>query len=113
MYYTSTLESEKPYLKHWTYFDLQSKIIYKAEEKGIRVVKVNPKCTSLRCSACGYISKENRKNQAEFLCVKCYYRDNADYNAARNLSIPQIDRLIEKQLKEQESEENEAGANPK
>lgn len=108
------LESEKPYLKHWTYFDLQSKIIYKAEEKGIRVVKVNPKYTSLRCSACGYISKENRKNQAEFHCVNCDdYQHNADYNAARNLSIPQIDRLIEKQLKEQESEENEAGANPK
>ena len=107
------LESEKPYLKHWTYFDLQSKIIYKAEEKGIRVVKVNPKCTSLRCSACGYISKENRKNQAKFLCVNCGYRHNADYNAAQNLSIPQIDRLIEKQLKKQESEENEAGANPK
>lgn len=109
------LESEKPYLKHWTYYDLQSKIIYKAEEKGIRVVKVNPKCTSIRCSACGYISKENRKNQEEFLCVNvnCGYHHNADYNAARNLSIPQIDRLIEKQLKEQESEENEAGANPK
>ena len=107
------LESEKPYLKHWTYYDLQSKIIYKAEEKGIRVVKVNPKCTSRRCSACGYISKENRKNQAEFLCVNCGYHHNADYNAAQNLSIPQIDRLIEKQLKEQESEENEAGANPK
>lgn len=107
------LESEKPYLKHWTYFDLQSKIIYKAEEQGIRVVKVNPKCTSRRCSACGYISKENRKNQAEFLCVNCGYHHNADYNAAQNLSIPQIDRLIEKQLKEQESEENEAGANPK
>lgn len=108
-----SLESEKPYLKHWTYYDLQSKIIYKAEEKGIRVVKVNPKCTSLRCSECGYISKKNRKSQAEFFCIKCEYHPDADYNAARNLSIPQIDQLIEKQLKKQESEENEAGANPK
>ena len=45
-------------LQHWTYYDLQSKIEYKAAEQGIQVIKINPKFTSLRCSQCGCIHKD-------------------------------------------------------
>jgi IS605 OrfB family transposase len=52
---------------------------------GIEVSLVNPAFTSQQCSKCGYISKENRKTQEKFLCVKCGYEINADYNASINI----------------------------
>lgn len=42
--------------------------------------------TSLRCSDCGWIDKNSRKNQAEFLCSTCGFSVNADVNAAMNIA---------------------------
>lgn len=91
------------FLKNWTYYDLQNKIEYKAAEKGIKVVYVEPKYTSQRCSVCGYIDRDNRKTQKSFICLnpncKNYNKEvNADYNASQNLSIRDIDKVIEKEL---------------
>lgn len=88
------------FLKDWTYYDLQQKIEYKAKEKGIEVKYISPKYTSLRCSKCGYISKDNRTNRDEFYCIKCGYKEHADYNASQNISIEDIDKIIEKKLKQ-------------
>jgi putative transposase len=86
------------FLKSWTYYDLQKKIEQKAKVAGIEVRKINPQYTSQRCSRCGCIDENNRKNQAEFKCVTCGYSTNADYNAARNIAIPGIDEIIAKQI---------------
>jgi putative transposase len=51
-----------------------------------RIEKINPAYTSQRCSACGHIAAENRKNQALFACVACNFACNADVNAARNIA---------------------------
>jgi putative transposase len=51
-----------------------------------RVQKVKAAYTSQRCSACGYVAAESRKNQAIFACVSCRYACNADVNAARNIA---------------------------
>ena len=51
-----------------------------------RVEKVPPAYTSQRCSACGHVAKENRENQADFLCTACGYACNADVNAAKNIA---------------------------
>ena len=56
-----------------------------AEKKGGEVIEVDPKFTSQKCSCCGYISKENRKSQSKFRCVKCNFRLNADLNASLNI----------------------------
>ncbi|MEV5079015.1 transposase [Streptomyces sp. NPDC056159] len=45
--------------------------------------------TSLRCSACGWIEKNSRKSQAEFVCVSCGFSCNADENAAQNVAAGQ------------------------
>lgn len=78
------------FLKNWTYFDLQQKIIEKAAKYGIVVKKVNARNTSKKCSCCGHISKDNRPKgkmgQAYFKCVKCGYEVNADFNAAMNIA---------------------------
>lgn len=49
------------------------------------VVKVDPKYTSQQCNQCGHISKDNRKSQSQFECVKCGHKDNADINASHNI----------------------------
>lgn len=89
------------FLKNWTYYDLQTKIINKAAEFGIKVVKVSPQYTSQRCSCCGHISSKNRKGQADFCCVKCGNKMNADKNAAINISTIGIEKMIEHQCREQ------------
>lgn len=88
------------FLKNWTYYDLQNKIKYKAETAGIDVVLIDPKYTSQRCSCCGYISAENRKTQAEFVCQECGFELNADYNAARNIATKDIEKIIKKRCED-------------
>ena len=85
-------------LKNWSYYDLQNKITYKANENGIEVIKINPKFTSKRCSICGNIHMENRdckKDQANFTCKICGHHENADINASKNIALPYIDKIIE------------------
>lgn len=86
-------------LQHWTYYDLQTKIKNKAAEAGITVKMISPGYTSQRCSQCGNIDKANRPTQDTFLCTACGYKTNADYNASQNISIPDIDKIIQKEKK--------------
>ncbi|WP_234477418.1 transposase [Streptomyces sp. MBT65] len=51
-----------------------------------RVEDVPAPYTSLRCSACGWIDKNSRKSQAEFVCSHCGFTCNADTNAATNVA---------------------------
>jgi IS605 OrfB family transposase len=99
------------FLKNWSYYDLQQKIQYKAEEVGITIIFILPNYTSLRCNNCGFIDYENRnckQNQAKFQCVVCDNgkinekgkgKVNADINAARNIALPNIENIILEQLK--------------
>ncbi|MDV3428310.1 MAG: transposase, partial [Bacillota bacterium] len=101
------------FLKNWSYYDLQQKIKYKAEQEGIEVIFINPMYTSQRCNECGFIDKKNRdckKNQAKFECINCANGHvnknnkgivNADINAARNIALPDIEEIILEQLKTQ------------
>ena len=57
-----------------------------AAEAGRRFVAVDPKYTSQICSQCGFKHPDNRKTQADFACLLCGYQDNADHNAAVNIS---------------------------
>ena len=43
----------------------------------------SPFKTSQECSKCGHIEKGNRLSQESFVCQKCGYSDNADYNASK------------------------------
>lgn len=98
----SGINEKETFLKNWTYYDLQKKIEYKAKQFGIEVVKIKPAYTSQRCSKCGNIHKENRTKQDKFECKTCGFTVNADVNAARNIAIKDIEKIIEDQLKAQE-----------
>ncbi len=60
---------------------LKAKLAYKSA----RLIEVNPKHTSQRCSKCGLIDKNNRPSQAVFRRLACGHQDNADINAALNI----------------------------
>lgn len=54
-----------------------------------RIEDVPAPYTSLRCSLCGWIDKNSRKSQAEFVCSSCGFTCNADTNAAVNVAAGQ------------------------
>ena len=58
---------------------------YKLEQRGGKLIKVDPKNTSRTCPRCGLVSAENRKSQATFACIGCGYRSNADEVGAINI----------------------------
>ncbi|MHB1974638.1 MAG: RNA-guided endonuclease InsQ/TnpB family protein, partial [Acidimicrobiales bacterium] len=58
---------------------------YKCKIADVPFVKVNPAYTSQRCHQCGHTCKESRESQAVFLCRRCAWTGNADYNAAVNI----------------------------
>ena len=58
---------------------------YKAADAGRRIEEIDPRYTSQQCSECGFISKDNRKTQADFACTSCGHTDNADLNGAVNI----------------------------
>lgn len=84
-------------LSSWPISDLQNKIRYKAEEVGVEVRFVAARFTSQRCYKCGHIEEGNRRDE-RFSCLSCGHEADADYNAAQNLSLPDIEELIAQEL---------------
>lgn len=58
---------------------------YKSIQDGGTLVKVDPAFTSQTCPVCNHVSKENRKTQQKFKCVRCGYKENADIVASNNI----------------------------
>jgi Transposase and inactivated derivatives len=65
---------------------VRDKLKFKLDERGIRYRSVQPAYSSQECSHCGFILSMNRRSQAEFECLWCGYKANADENAAANLA---------------------------
>ena len=85
-------ESGRFILRNWSYFELQNMIEYKAKAKNIQVKYIDPAYTSQTCHVCGHQNKEQRLSQSEFVCMNetCETAGeviNADYNAAKNISL--------------------------
>jgi len=98
----SGINERDKFLKNWPYYELQEYIKYKANERGIDVRYITPKYTSQRCSGCGHIAEGNRKSQSDFICSLCGYKANADFNAAKNIALPDIEKRIKDELEKQE-----------
>jgi len=71
-------------LSYWTIGLIKEAIYSKAKEDGVFLVSVNPSRTSIQCSQCGYIDKNNRKFD-KFICQKCGYSSHSDLNASLNI----------------------------
>uniref|UniRef100_UPI00356ABF63 RNA-guided endonuclease InsQ/TnpB family protein n=1 Tax=Salinigranum sp. TaxID=1966351 RepID=UPI00356ABF63 len=75
----------------WAFRRLYEYVEYKAEEYGVKVVQVDPRNTSKRCSTCGFTYSDNRSGEA-FCCQKCGYENHADYNASKNIGLQYLRR---------------------
>lgn len=83
----------------WSYFDLEQKLIYKAQKSGQKVIKVDAHYTSQTCPKCGHIEKNNRdKRNHIFCCCNCDYKSNDDRIGAMNLYRKGIEYLAESQV---------------
>ncbi|WP_132059056.1 RNA-guided endonuclease InsQ/TnpB family protein [Halorussus amylolyticus] len=72
----------------WLFSRLLSLVEYRAAERDIAVVEVNPEYTSQRCMECGFTHPQNRDLDAgQFECLKCGASANDDYNAAKNIAF--------------------------
>jgi IS605 OrfB family transposase len=78
----------------WAFYQLGSFIEYKATERGVKVVYVDPKYTSQRCPKCGIASKNSRHKHI-FKCSSCGYTANADLNAAFNIRQVYLNTLAD------------------
>ena len=70
----------------WSFAQLKSFIVYKAEERGCTVAGVDPRHTSQTCSCCGHVARNNRRSRGRFVCRVCGFELHADLNAARNIA---------------------------
>jgi len=69
-------------LHSWAFAQLGAFVEYKAQRAGVPLVYVDPAYTSQECAECHHIEKENRVDQALFICRGCGVVAHADRNAS-------------------------------
>jgi putative transposase len=67
------------------WFEFRRQLDYKLNWSGGYLIAVPPHNTSRSCPRCGHVAKENRKTQAQFVCVNCEYENHADVVGAINV----------------------------
>jgi putative transposase len=73
-------------LHGWSFAQLRSFIMYKAEARGCTVGGVDPRHTSQTCPKCNFVSRHNRRSRSFFQCRECGYSLHADLVGARNIA---------------------------
>ena len=64
---------------------LKQEVEHIARKYDIAVSTVQASYTSKMCPVCGCIEDGNRLRQETFECIECGHKDNADFNAAKNI----------------------------
>lgn len=67
------------------WYEFRRQLEYKLAWAGGTVLAIPPRNTSRTCPCCGHICADNRKTQADFLCVQCGHAGHADLVAAINI----------------------------
>lgn len=68
----------------WTYRRVITRIQQRAQENRVRLVRVDPRNTSRRCSDCGTVSNLSRRGE-NYKCVICTFTADSDTNGALNV----------------------------
>lgn len=80
---------------------LKQEVEHIARNYNIAVSTIHASYTSKMCPMCGCIEDENRQNQETFECVECGYKDNADFNAAKNIRNRVLVTVLQESLLKQ------------
>ncbi len=72
-------------LSIWPQRELHRQIEYKAEERGVPIIKVDPRYTSKTCPRCGEIKQRRSRVGQMFICEKCGWRLDRQINAGLNI----------------------------
>lgn len=67
------------------WYEFRRQLTYKAQWGGVQLIAVAPHYTSQTCLECGHVQEENRKTQADFVCVACGHSEHADTVGAKNI----------------------------
>ena len=65
------------------WYDLETRMRYKADECGKQVLQRDVAYESQTCSECGVVDPDSRPETLVFRCVACGHTENADTNAAK------------------------------
>ena len=67
------------------FHELRSIMEYQLNKYGRKLILVNPAFTSMTCARCGYVKKDLTLADRIFVCPRCGWTVDRDYNAALNL----------------------------
>jgi len=67
------------------FHELKEIIRYQMEKYGKKLTLVDPAFTSMTCAKCGYVKKDLTLDNRVFVCPKCGWVADRDYNAALNI----------------------------
>jgi putative transposase len=70
----------------WQTYELQRQVQYKAEWKGLLVLYIDPKRTSMLCPVCGKRIQEDRQNRRKLWCNNCMKSMDRDVVASLNIA---------------------------
>ena len=68
-------------------------LLYKAESAGRKLIKVDPRNTTQRCSSCGGIVKKDLSDRVHE-CHHCGFSCDRDYNASRNILLSGMEQPV-------------------
>ena len=102
------VDRNKPKLRNWSFYELQTMIKYKSERAGIKILYVDAYHTSTQCGNCGNHEPKQRIDQTTFVCKNpnCgnfSKKVSADYNAA--LNIAKSKKIVSSRLETQSFQE--------
>jgi putative transposase len=72
-------------IAQWPFRELQRQIEYKAGWDGVQVEYVGAAWTSKECHLCGFVNRELKMTEREWLCPQCGCQLDRDLNAAINI----------------------------
>lgn len=76
-------KQQKTELNRWAFYQLRHFLTYKSVLSGVKLFAVPAPYTSQTCNLCNHIGERNGKH---FSCTNCGNKDDADINAALNIS---------------------------